>query len=242
LVALAVAGGILAVAAPAAAHVTVDPTEATQGGFARLTFRVPTESDTLSTTRVEVHLPEDAAIRSVRTMPLPGWDAELTRRTLDEPIERDNGEVITEVVSVLTWTAQDEDAALAPGEFGEFAVSMGPLPEVEQLVFKALQTYSDDSVVRWIEEPGDGAELEHPAPVLTLAPAAGGDGDGHGDGGAEPTAEPDNGAAGGDAQASGDDDSRPGLPVWLAVVSIVGGLAGLAGLALGGTAFARTRR
>jgi uncharacterized protein YcnI len=238
-VALAVIGGVLAVAAPAAAHVSVNPGEATQGGFARLAFRVPTESDTLSTTKVEVHLPEDHPVRSVSTMSVPGWDVEVTRRTLDEPIERDNGEVITEVVSVLTWTAQDGDAALAPGEFGEFAVSMGPLPEVEQIVFKALQTYSDGSVVRWIEEPSDGAELEHPAPVLTLAPAPGGDGDGHGGDG---TVEPDNAAAGGDAQASGVDDSRPGLPVWLAVASIVGGLAGLAGLALGGAAFARTRR
>jgi len=39
-------------------------------------------------------------------------------------------------------------------------------------VFKALQTYSDGAVVRWIEEPKEGAELEHPAPVLNVVAAA----------------------------------------------------------------------
>ena len=58
----------------------------------------------------------------------------------------------------------------------------GPVPRVqrvgraarrrERLVFKALQTYSDGSVVRWIElTPAGGPEPEHPAPVLTLTAA-----------------------------------------------------------------------
>jgi periplasmic copper chaperone A len=49
-------------------------------------------------------------------------------------------------------------------------VSVGPLPsDVDSLVFKALQTYDNGEVVRWIEEetPG-GAEPERPAPVLKL--------------------------------------------------------------------------
>lgn len=41
----------------------------------------------------------------------------------------------------------------------------------DQLVFKALQTYSDGDTVRWIDDPAPGTEPEHPAPVLTLAPA-----------------------------------------------------------------------
>jgi hypothetical protein len=44
---------------------------------------------------------------------------------------------------------------------------------VPQVVFKALQTYSDGTVVRWIDEPTtDGTEPEKPAPVLKLTPAA----------------------------------------------------------------------
>jgi hypothetical protein len=59
-------------------------------------------------------------------------------------------------------------------------VSMGPLPKIDQMIFKSLQTYSDGNVVRWIDEPStDGTEPESPAPVLKLtaagaAPAAAG--------------------------------------------------------------------
>ena len=50
---------------------------------------------------------------------------------------------------------------------------MGPLPESGQMIFKALQTYSDGTVVRWIDEPStDGTEPESPAPVLKIVPAA----------------------------------------------------------------------
>ena len=44
---------------------------------------------------------------------------------------------------------------------------------MDQIVFKALQTYSDGDIVRWIDEPADGVELEHPAPVLKLTKATG---------------------------------------------------------------------
>ncbi len=148
--------GVLAIATPAAAHVTVNPGEAVQGGYARLSFRVPTESDTESTTKLEVQIPENAAFTSVATQPVPGWTVSTAK----------NGDK----VSVITWTATP-GAAIKPGEFQEFAISAGPLPTgVDQLLFKALQTYSDGTVVRWIEPPKDGAE--HPAPALKLLPAS----------------------------------------------------------------------
>ena len=59
-----------------------------------------------------------------------------------------------------------------PGTFQRFPVSMGPLPDVDSLEFKAAQTYSSGEVVRWIEPRTGDAEPEHPAPMLTLAPAA----------------------------------------------------------------------
>src|SRR5213076_2572230 len=52
-------------AAPALAHVSVESTDATQGGIGAITFRVPTESDTASTTKVTVQLPTDSPIASV---------------------------------------------------------------------------------------------------------------------------------------------------------------------------------
>jgi uncharacterized protein YcnI len=211
---VAVAAAVLIPSTPAAAHVTVSAASAAPGGYTRVAFRVPNESDTASTTKLEVFLPEEHPIRSVGTMPVPGWTAALTRRTLDEPITTDGGGQVTEVVSKITWTA-DARSAVGPGQFQEFPVSLGPLPETDQLVFKALQTYSDGEVVRWIEEPADGAEPEHPAPVLKLTPAA-------------PPAQ-----AAPPAPAGPDPLAR-----WLAVAGLV---AGLAGLALGALAFTRGR-
>jgi uncharacterized protein YcnI len=170
LVAALVGGLTLALAVPASAHVTVNPTTATPGGYTKVTFRVPTESDTLSTTKVEVTLPADAPVASVSVKPVPGWTAVAEKSTLATPIDA-HGTAITEAVSKITWTA-DTAAAIKPGQFQEFDVSLGPLPEKGQMIFKALQTYSDGSIVRWIDEPAtDGSEPEHPAPVLKLAAA-----------------------------------------------------------------------
>ena len=66
---------VLAVAGPAAAHVTVNPSTATQGGYTKVTFRVPNESDEASTTKLEVNLPADAPVASVSLKPVPGWTA-----------------------------------------------------------------------------------------------------------------------------------------------------------------------
>ncbi|HEX8628214.1 MAG TPA: YcnI family protein [Catenuloplanes sp.] len=227
--------GVFAVAGPAAAHVTVNPTEATQGGYTRVAFRVPTESDTASTTKLEVSMPTQAPIANVSTMPVPGWTVQVDKGKPATPIQGEGGPV-AEVVTKITWTA-DSASAIKPGQFQEFPVSLGPLPQVDQLVFKALQTYSDGNVVRWIDEPTPGAEPESPAPVLKLAK------------GAAPAAPVASGAAAPGASGAavktspvaaeqGDADSD-GMAVGLAVAGLV---AGLAGLALGGLAFARTRR
>lgn len=165
-----VAALTLALAVPASAHVTVNPNTAVQGGYAKLTFRVPNESDTASTTKVEVNLPAETPFASVSLKPVAGWTMAPVKSKLAKPIEA-HGTQLTEAVSKITWTAVG-DAAIKPGQFQEFDVSLGPLPEVNQVVFKALQTYSDGTIVRWIDEPTtDGSEPEHPAPVLTLTPA-----------------------------------------------------------------------
>jgi len=171
LVAAAVGGLTLALAAPAAAHVTVNPSTATPGGYGKFTFRVPNEMDNADTTVLEVNLPADAPVASVSVKPIPGWTAVAVKSKLATPIKAHDTE-ITEAISKITWTAQP-GAAIKPGQFQEFDVSLGPLPDSGQMVFKALQTYSNGQIVRWIDEPStDGTEPEHPAPVLKLAAAA----------------------------------------------------------------------
>lgn len=162
---------VLAVAGPASAHVTVNPNTATQGSYTKVSFRVPTESDTASTTKVQVNLPTDTPIPSVGTKPVVGWSVATVRSKLATPIKSDDGD-ITEAVTQITWTAS-KGAEIKPGQFQEFDVSLGPLPaSAGQIVFKALQTYSDGTIVRWIDEPATGgAEPDHPAPVLKLMPA-----------------------------------------------------------------------
>src|SRR5574338_259824 len=69
----AAAIAVLAIAAPASAHVSVSATNATQGGYSKVTFRVPTEDASASTIKLEVNIPVDAPVTSVSTKPVPGW-------------------------------------------------------------------------------------------------------------------------------------------------------------------------
>ena len=169
---LAVTAGLLLLGTGvASAHVVVSAPGATQGGYSVLTFRVPTESDTASTVGVKVQLPTDEPLASVSVQPKDGWTYTVTKSTLATPITTDDGQV-TEVISEIDWTATG--GGIAPGEFDQFLVSVGPLPDVPTMTFKAIQHYSDNTDVAWIEEPAAGstAEPEHPAPTLTLAAAA----------------------------------------------------------------------
>ncbi|GAA2059363.1 YcnI family protein [Catenulispora yoronensis] len=158
---------LVAAAAVASAHVTVNPNTAQQGAYTKVSFRVPNEEKDQSTTSVEVDLPTDHPIASVSVKPVPGWTATATTSALATPIKTDDGDV-TQAVTKIVWTGGKID----PGQFQEFDVSLGPLPtDTDQIVFKALQTYSDGTVVRWIDVPPAGQEADHPAPVLHLTPA-----------------------------------------------------------------------
>jgi uncharacterized protein YcnI len=156
---------LLAGAIPAAAHVTVTPGTAAQGDYSKLTFRVPDEEADASTTKVELALPADQPVASVRVKPVPGWTVTTRMRKLSTPLKTGHGE-ITSVVSRLVWSG----GKIQPGQFQEFDVSLGPMPgNGDSMVFKALQTYDNGKVVRWIDPPAaDGSEPEHPAPVVQL--------------------------------------------------------------------------
>ncbi|MGH8972742.1 MAG: YcnI family protein [Acidimicrobiia bacterium] len=163
-----VASALGAVATPASAHVTVNPREATKGGFAKLAFRVPNERPDSGTTKLEVSFPVDHPLAHLNVRPVAGWTYTIERQKLATPIksEEPGEEDVTEYISKVTW----EGGTIAPNEFQEFEISGGPLPDdVDQIVFKAVQTYASGEIVRWIDEatPG-GEEPEHPAPVLQL--------------------------------------------------------------------------
>src|SRR5688500_8132382 len=167
--ALAAGAAFVLPATSAFAHVTVNPREAAGGGYAKLAFRVPNERDDAGTTKLDVNFPADHPFASVSIRPKDGWTYTLEETTLATPGKIHDDE-ISKAVSKITWTG----GTVKPGEFEEFEISVGPLPDdVDSLIFKALQTYSSGEVVRWIEEPAPGgAEVERPAPVLKLTNAA----------------------------------------------------------------------
>jgi uncharacterized protein YcnI len=130
----------------ASAHVVVFPKEAIQGSYEKFTVRVPTEKET-ATVKVEVKIPETVDIS--RTMPLAGWKSELTKDA--------NGKVIS-----VIWTATAE--GLSASEFGEFNMQGKVDNAAASIVWKAIQTSKDGTVVEWV---GDD-KSEHPASVTKV--------------------------------------------------------------------------
>jgi uncharacterized protein YcnI len=205
--------GGLVFANAASAHVTVSAPGATKGGSdVTITFRVPTESAALNTVGVTVRFPTDTPIASVLVQAQSGWSFTERTVTLTTPLKTDDGD-ITQAVSEINWKVTTGASGIKPGEFGEFVVIAGQLPQADEITFKAVQTYSDGSQVAWIDVPAPGstAEPEHPAPTLALSTTG--------------------------TTAAGSGPSNTG-PVVLSIIAVV--LAAVA-VMLGGLAFRRTR-
>ena len=170
---LAVGVAVVVLAAvPAAAHVTVSSPDAAPGGFGKLVVRVPNESDTASTTKLQVQLPADTPFAFVSTKPHPGWTVATTERKLAKPITAE-GFTLSKVVATVTWTASGASAGIGPGQFDEFELSLGAFPsDVDTLSFPTTQTYSDGTVVTWDQPSVEGQdEPENPVPTLEVTAA-----------------------------------------------------------------------
>lgn len=163
-------GAVVAVAGPAAAHVEIDPGSQPKGSTGTFAFRVPNEEDTASTVRLDVQFPTDHPIANVLVEVKPGWTFTTQTQKLTKPIKTDDG-TFADAVTEISWVSSG--AQIPPGGFDLFTVFGGPLPtNASQLVFKAVQTYSNGDVVRWIELPTQGAPPpDHPAPTMKLTKA-----------------------------------------------------------------------
>jgi uncharacterized protein YcnI len=221
-VAAAATAAVGLTALPALAHVTVSSPGATQGSFGVLTFRMPNEMDNANATELKVQLPADQPLASVSVKPEPGWAYTVTRAKLPQPITDDDGNQVTDYVSVIDWKATA--GGIKPGEYEDFDLSVGPLPKAASMTFKAIQVYSNGQTVPWIDVPAAGSteEPEHPAPTLKLAAAGAPAGNN--------TASPAPAAA---ASGSGSTDgASKGSVTGAYVVGGIGLVAGLAALAL----------
>ena len=148
---LLVAAG-MAAAAPASAHVTVQPATATAGAYQVLRFGVGHGcGDKAATTALRIEIP--AGVSVARPQPKPGWKLEIVRAG--------------ETVSAIVWRG-----SLPLDQFDEF-VMLAKLPAAGgPLAFPAIQTCGA-AENRWIDSQSPGAPRpKFPAPTVTLVPAA----------------------------------------------------------------------
>ncbi|GAA2485812.1 DUF1775 domain-containing protein [Winogradskya humida] len=143
--------GVLALAAPAAAHVEVTADKDTAGATdVTLTFSGEAENPSAGIKSERVVLPAGIAPADVTLVKAPaGW----------------------------TFTANADGftvggKALKAGTDAEWKVKIAKLPDGEtRLSFKTLETYGDGEVARWIEIQQEGEdEPDSPAPLVTLKP------------------------------------------------------------------------
>jgi uncharacterized protein len=191
----------LAVPVIADAHVTLQPGEGETVAFVVENVRVPNELDDASTNKVSVEFPPGFA--EVSFQPVAGWKVKVDRTKLAKPITTDEGDKLTEQVSQVTWSG----GKINPGEFQDFPVSLQLPAKAQTLTFKAVQTYDNGDVVRWIGPP----DAEEPAPQVKVVAAAG-----------------DAGTAAPTSSSSSTDDNSDTLAI---IALIVGGLGLIAGIA-----------
>jgi uncharacterized protein YcnI len=196
-------------AGPAMAHVTVHTDQPIRDASdAVVMFRTPNEEDHAATVKLQVFFPAATPLLDVLVEPHPGWTARTKVARLPHPVTTDDG-TITSAVSEVTWTADTRADGLQPGQATDFDVITGELPDAPSAVFRALQTYSNGDVVKWIELQAPGAdEPANPAPVLQLAPASK----------AAPTTSDSNTAA---ATTSSSDGLSRGLAIAALVVALL---------------------
>ncbi len=214
----------------------MQPDTAPAGGFTRLDVRVPNERDDAGTTKVDVQLPPGFIAASYE--PVPGWKVEVTRSKADEPIDTGEGLKSDTQVSRITWTGDGKEGVVAPGEFQDFGLSL-KMPEGkagDKLTFKALQTYDDGQVVRWIG-PEDADE---PAPVVTLEDGSAGGG--HGAPAATAGSGSEQPPASAPAASSGDEGGSDTLSIVAVVLGALALIAALAALAAARRGASSSRR
>ena len=142
-----------ALALPASAHVQVEAVPGAPGAVdAVLNITAAAESDTAGIAKLDVVADPAIPADQVTLVHGPaGW--KVTPGT-------QNGFAL-------------EGPALPKGEDAKVSVRVKTLPNVPQVTFKVLQSYSDGDVERWIELPGpDGKEPDKPAPIVKLTAGA----------------------------------------------------------------------
>lgn len=222
LTATAVAGGtaalMLAGIPGASAHVGVTPDKTAANSYALLTFGIPHGCEESGTTKVTITLP--AELNDAQPTVNPNWTVQKVVEQLPEPKKLADGTSITKRTSQIVYTAK---APLEPSLRDALVLSV-KLPDAagKTLYFPTLQN-CEQGQTDWSQIPQEGQDahaLKAPAPAVVVSEAT--TADAHG--------------APAPAQASVVTDDGAEARSWAGLV------AGIGGLALGGTALLRSRR
>src|SRR5690625_1722233 len=158
----ALAGALPAVPAAAAAHVTLDSTEARVGSYYKAVLRVPHGCAGSPTVKLRVRIPE--GVIAVEPQPNPGWTLSTVHGDYQSAYTLHGATLLTAVREVA-WSG----GPLPEDQFGEFAFMAylaDDLPVGKPLRLPAVQE-CDDGVARWIAREADSST---PAPALMLLP------------------------------------------------------------------------
>jgi len=145
----------LVVTSVAMAHAKVSPPIVQSATDYVFTVAVPTESDTASTTMVELTPPEGFTIDAVT--PSPGWKVDVER----------SGSGESAVISKVTWSG----GTVPPEQSTNFDI-VGEAESADDYALQVRQTYSDGTVADW---NGDESS-DTPAPVVQAKSDLGGGG------------------------------------------------------------------
>lgn len=162
----------LLVSPSAAAHVNAYFEGGGPGETGLITLRVPAEADNPPTVKVEVRIPDDVQIRTVRPQPVAGWNVDIKKKKTNPPIYRDDGTRVDEVVSSVTWTATGP--GIMPGQFDDFVLEANPLPDLQSLSLPTYQTFADGKTDAWTEPAPEGSDPEFPVPTVSIGASSNG--------------------------------------------------------------------
>ncbi len=151
----------------AAAHIAATLDGTGPGEFGVVTLGVPTEAGKPPTTKIEVRIPDETPLRTVRAEPAAGWKLDIQKRTIDPPLRKSDGTPVNEVVSTVTWTATS-GGGIPEGQFQEFALYLGPMPDTDTFALPTTQTFADGTSEAWTERASDADEPEFPVPTVSI--------------------------------------------------------------------------
>lgn len=149
-----ITGVIALVAGPAFAHVEIAREGVVSSdGTIRASLTVPNEEKSAGTVKITLVFPATPALKTAQPDPINGWSFNVEKNPAGD-------------VTQIVWTG----GPLTGTNSVNLPLTIGAIPNgTATIPFKALQTYDNGDVVRWIEPtPPGGAEPEHPAPVLSV--------------------------------------------------------------------------